>query len=79
MGPMGIKMQQENSPVACDGYVKYEEAETDILAITILNGRQSGFGCYCCKIWHGQGYPCTYCMRPYILFIMYGSAILHCF
>ena len=34
---MGIKMspKQFNSPVVCDGYVKYEEAEVDIL-VTIL-------------------------------------------
>ena len=30
---MGIKMSSENFPVACDSYVKYEEAEVDRLAI----------------------------------------------
>ena len=30
---MGIKMSPEYSPVVLDGYVKYEEAEVDILAI----------------------------------------------
>ena len=28
---MGIKMHQNNSPVVCDGYVKYKEAEVDRL------------------------------------------------
>ena len=26
---MGIKCHKNNSPVVCDGYVKYEEAEVD--------------------------------------------------
>ena len=30
---MGIKMPPENSPMVCDGYVKYDEAEADRLAI----------------------------------------------
>ena len=30
---MGIEMSPENSPVACDGNLKYEEAEVDRLAI----------------------------------------------
>ena len=28
---MGIKCHQNNSPVVCDGHVKYEEAEIDRL------------------------------------------------
>ena len=28
---MGSKCHQSNSPVVCDGYVKYEEAEVDRL------------------------------------------------
>ena len=33
---MGINMSPENYPVVCDGYVKYEEAEVDRLAINFF-------------------------------------------
>ena len=33
VGDMGIKMLPKNSPVVCNGYVKYKGAEVDRLAI----------------------------------------------
>ena len=33
---MGIEMSPENSPVACDGNMKYEEAEEDWLSCKII-------------------------------------------
>ena len=44
---MGIKMSQNNSPVVCDGYVKYEGAEVDRL-VAILKTNNCGGGP--CKI-----------------------------
>ena len=40
-------MSPENSPVVCDGYVKYEEAEVDRLAVMkyyINNEKKGAFG-----------------------------------
>ena len=34
---MGFKFHQNNSPVVCDGYVKYEEAEVDRLVAILKN------------------------------------------
>ena len=31
----GSKCHQNNSPVVCDGYVKYEEAEVDRLVVIL--------------------------------------------
>ena len=45
---MGIKISQ-NSPVVCDGYVKYEKAEVDRL-VAILKTNNCGGG--------GGGGPC---------------------
>ena len=33
---MGIEMSQKNSPVVCDGYVKYEEAGVDRLVAILI-------------------------------------------
>ena len=46
---MGIKISPKNSPVVCDGYVKYEEAEVDRL-VAILKTNNCGSG--------GGGGPC---------------------
>ena len=43
---MGIKCHQNNSPVVCDGYVKYEEAEVDRL-VAILKTNKCGGGGKC--------------------------------
>ena len=42
----GSKGRQNNSPVACDGYVKYEEAEVDGL-VAILKTNNCGGGGPC--------------------------------
>ena len=39
-----LKCHQNNSPVVCDGYVKYEEAEVDRL-VAILKTNNCGGGC----------------------------------
>ena len=39
----GSKCHQNNSPVVCDGYVKYEEAEVDRL-VAILKNKNCGDG-----------------------------------
>ena len=40
---MRSKYHQNNSPVVCDGYVKYEEAEVDrLVAILKTNSRGGG-------------------------------------
>ena len=39
----GAKCHQNNSPVVCDGYVKYEEAEVDRL-VAILKTNNCGGG-----------------------------------
>ena len=39
----GSKCHQNNSPVICDGYVKYEEAEADRL-LAILKTNNCGVG-----------------------------------
>ena len=39
-------MSPKNSPVICDGYVKYEEAEVDIL-VAILKTNNCGGGGPC--------------------------------
>ena len=45
---MEIKMSQNNSPVVCDGYVKYEEGEVDILEhVAILKTNNRGGGGQC--------------------------------
>ena len=45
---MGIKNKQNNSPVVCDGYVKYEEAEVDrLVARPILKTNNCGGGGSC--------------------------------
>ena len=42
---MGIKMSQKNSPVICDGYVKYEEAKINrLVAISKTNNCGGGGG-----------------------------------
>ena len=41
---MGIKMLQKKSPVVCDGYVKYEEAEVGRL-VAILKTNNCGGPC----------------------------------
>ena len=39
---MGIKMSPENSPVVCDGYVKYEEEKLiDKLSCKIIEIRKN--------------------------------------
>ena len=38
----GSKCHRNNSPVVCDGYVKYEEAEVDRLAVAILKTNKCG-------------------------------------
>ena len=40
---MGSKYHQNNSPVVCDGYVKYVEAEVDRL-VAILKTNNCGGG-----------------------------------
>ena len=40
---MGSKCHQNNSPVVCDGYVKYEEAEVERL-VAILKTNDCGGG-----------------------------------
>ena len=47
---MGSKCHQNNSPVVCDGYVKYEEAEVD-RSVAILKTNNCGGG-------DGGGGPC---------------------
>ena len=46
MSDMGIKMSPENSPVVCDGNVKYEEAEVDRL-VAVLKTNSCGGGGPC--------------------------------
>ena len=41
---MGAKCQQNNSPVVCDGYVKYEEAEVDRLEAILKTNNCGGGG-----------------------------------
>ena len=36
---MGIKMSPKNSPVVCDDYVKYEEAEVDRLLLSYFENK----------------------------------------
>ena len=44
----GSKCHQNNSPVVCDGYVKYEEAEVDrLVAILKTNNCNGGGGGPC--------------------------------
>ena len=43
---MGSKCHQNNSPVVCDGYVKYEEVEVDRL-VAILKTNNCGGGGPC--------------------------------
>ena len=40
----GSKYDQNNSPVVCDGYVKYEEAEVAILKTNNCGGGGGGGG-----------------------------------
>ena len=40
----GSKCHQNNSPVVCDGYVKYEEAEVDRLVAILKTNNCSGGG-----------------------------------
>ena len=47
---MGSKCHQNNSPVVCDGYVKYEEAEVE-RSVAILKTNDCGGGA-------GGGEPC---------------------
>ena len=58
--------------MVCDGHVKYEKAEVDRSAIMKhFRGDQRK------KIkWPTGGHPCV---RPYILFYIHSSAILHFF
>ena len=51
----GSKCHQNNSPVVCDGYVKYEEKEVDGL-IAILKTNNCGGGGLCVK-----NYPSILC------------------
>ena len=70
------------SPTVCDGYVKYEEAEVDRLAImqnarnnekkTIKNDRLLGIYDFISATFV-MGY---HCVIPYILFYIHGSALL---
>ena len=54
--------------MVCDGYVKYEEAEVDRSAI-MQDSRDNEK-----KTIKNHRY---HCVRPYILFHIHGSAILH--
>ena len=72
----------KNSPVVCDGYVKYEEAEVHRSAIMQdfqdhekkkLNGRLAAFLDFISAIFV-MDYPWV---RHYILFYIHGPAILH--
>ena len=74
----------KNFPVVCDGYVKYEEAEVNRSAIMqdfrdnekkIKNGRLAAILDFISAKFV-MGYPCV---RPYILFCIHGTAILHFF
>ena len=44
----GSKCHQNNTPVVCDGYVKYEEAEVDRLVVILKTNNYGG----------GSGGPC---------------------
>ena len=44
---MEIKSHQNNSPVVCDGYVKYEEAEVDRLVAILKTNNCGGGGGQC--------------------------------
>ena len=46
----GSKCHQNNSPVVCDGYVKYEETEVDRLVAILKTNNCDGGG--------GGGVPC---------------------
>ena len=69
-----------NSPVVCDGYVKYEEAEAfmqdfrDWEKINKMDDWRSFLDCINAKF--VMVYPCV---RPYIMFCIHGSVILHYF
>ena len=41
---MGIKMSETNSPLVCDGYVRYDKAEIDRLASGRSNQRVDDMG-----------------------------------
>ena len=41
----GSKCHQNNSPVVCDGYVKYEEAEVDRLVVILKTNNCGGGPC----------------------------------
>ena len=47
---LGSKCHQNNSPVVCDGYVKYEEAEADRLEAILKTNNCGGGGSGPCGI-----------------------------
>ena len=72
-------MSPKNSPVACDGSVKYEEAEVDRLAILLQNNEKKMIRLGILDFISAKfvmDYPCVI---PYILFYIHGPAISLCF
>ena len=60
----GLKCHQNNSPVVCDGYVKYEEAEVDGLVVKV--------------VWNTVSSPPRQGLLKYIIFLKLGYFHMTC-
>ena len=74
---MGSQMSTNNSPVVCDGYVKYEETEVDRLAIMqyFQDNEEKMAAILDLFLWNLSG---IILVRSYVLFHIHGPASFEC-